>query len=128
MANQYPRIPDAPDYTAARERPRNPFIPDRPRGLLEPGNIDLSAQPEVRNPDGSISTVDSSSFNFDGREYLLPSVTPDGRHLRTPQEVVDEFKRTGRHLGVFDSPETATEYAKRLHDEYAAGKYRWGKR
>lgn len=94
------------------------------RGLMTPGNVDLYAQPEVKNPDGSRSTVDSSSYNLDGREYLLPSVTPDGRHLRTPDEIVGEFKKTGRHLGVFSDPASATAYAKQLHDDYAAGKYR----
>ena len=122
MALQYP---DLPDYSSAGSKPYKPLARERPRGLIEPGNVDLFAQPKVPNPDGTSSTVDSSSYNFDGKEYLLPSVTPDGRHLRTPQEIVSEFKRTGRHLGVFDSPETATEYAKRLHDDYAAGRYDW---
>lgn len=93
------------------------------RGLLQPGNIDLYAQPEVPNPDGTTSTVDSFSVNFDGVEYLLPTVTPDGRHL-TPDLAIQEFQKTGRHLGVFDSPASATEFAKRLHEDYASGRYR----
>lgn len=88
--------------------------------LLAPGNIDLFRQPAVPNPDGTKSTVDSISVNFDGREYLIPTVTPDGRHL-APEAAIDEFKRTGRHLGVFDSPRSATSHAGRLHDDYAAG-------
>lgn len=90
---------------------------------MEPGNVDLYAQPEVRNPDGSTSTVDSFSVNFDGKEYLLPTVTPDGRHL-SQDGAIQEFRRTGRHLGVFGSPDSATAYARQLHNDYARGKYR----
>ena len=93
-------------------------------GLIEPGNVDLFAQPSVPNPDGTASTVDSRSFNFDGREVLLPSVTPDGRHLRTDEEIIAEYKRTRRHLGMFADVQSANAYAEQLHRDYEAGKYR----
>jgi transposase len=83
-------------------------------GLIDPGNIDLSNRPRVRNPDGSISTVRSKSFNFDGREVLLPTVSDDGRIL-DDRDAIDLYRRTGRHLGTFDTPEAATSYAERLH-------------
>lgn len=98
-------------------------IPDYPADPRGNGNIDLFGQPIVQNPDGTTSTVDSSSYNIDGMEVLLPSVTPDGRHLRTPEEVVGEYRRTGRHLGKFRTPEEATAYASQLHNEYARGRY-----
>lgn len=87
------------------------------------GNVDLYAQPKVRNPDGSVSTVDSHSYKIDGKEVLLPSVTPDGRHLKTDGEIVAEYKKTGRHLGKFNSVAEANTYAEQLHNDYAAGKY-----
>src|SRR5436190_8815407 len=87
------------------------------------GNIDLYAQPKVKNPDGTTSTVDSRSYNIDGKEVLLPSVTPDGRHLRTDNEIVAEYEKTGRHLGKFNSVAEANAYAEQLHNDYAAGKY-----
>src|SRR3990167_6026618 len=90
---------------------------------LQPGNVDLYAQPKVKNPDGTTSTVDSSSYNIDGREVLLPSVTPDGRHLKTADDILAEYRKTGRHLGMFDTPAAATAYASQLHDDYASGKY-----
>lgn len=96
-------------------------------GLISKGNVDLYSQPEVKNPDGSTSTVDSRSYNIDGKEVLLPSVTPDGRHLKTDDEIINEYKKTGRHLGMFDTPENATTYASQLHEDYAAGKYRKNK-
>ena len=33
---------------------------------------------------------------------------------------MEQFRRTGKHLGVFDSPETATSYAKQLHESQDA--------
>jgi GH24 family phage-related lysozyme (muramidase) len=90
---------------------------------IELGNVDLYAQPKVKNPDGSTSTVDSSSYNFGDVEVLLPSVTPDGRHLKGADDIVGEYKKTGRHLGKFASPEDATAYASKLHEDYAAGVY-----
>lgn len=114
MAGRAPVLPPLPNAPALR-------MPEpAPKRF---GNIDLRAQPEVPNPDGTTSTVDSFSVNFDGLEYLLPTVTPDGRHL-APREAIKEFQRTGRHLGVFNSPDEATAYAKRLHEDYARGRYR----
>jgi hypothetical protein len=89
---------------------------DAPAGLLEPGNIDLGARPVVTNSDGSISTVRSMSANFDGKEYLLPTVSDDGRILDENQ-AIKLFRDTGKHLGVFDSHQNATSYAERLHEE-----------
>lgn len=95
------------------------------RRIITPnaGNIDLYAQPKVMNPDGSTSTVDSSSYNIDGVEVLLPSVTPDGRHLKGADAIVDEYRRTGRHLGMFPDVPSAKAFAEQLHNDYAAGKY-----
>lgn len=89
----------------------------------EPGNIDLKAQPKVKNPNGGISTVYSKSYNLDGKEVLLPSVTPDGRFLSTDDEVLNEYKTTGRHLGKFSSVDKANKYAEQLHKDYESGLY-----
>lgn len=87
-------------------------------GLIEAGNIDLTKRPRVRNADGTTSTVRSISANYGGQEVLVPTVSDDGRVL-TDEEALQAFEKTGRHLGKFKTPEVATVYAKRLHDQQA---------
>lgn len=94
------------------------FYSAYPKGLLERGNIDIHNRPIVKNPDGSISTVRSMSTNIDGREVLVPTVSDDGR-IMTDDEAIDNFIRTGRHLGMFDNPDDATTYAESLHNQQA---------
>lgn len=82
--------------------------------MVQPGNINLNNRPVVRNPDGTISTVRSMSINVDGLEYLIPTVSDDGRVL-DDDEAIDTFFNTGRHLGAFRTPDDATSYAQSLH-------------
>ena len=97
------------------------------RGGLEPGpappvygrgNINLSNRPEVMNPNGDVSTVRSMSANIDGREVLMPTVSEDAR-IMSDEEAVQQYLRTGRSLGLFNTPEEATAYAQQLHERQA---------
>jgi hypothetical protein len=131
-----PRLGYLPGAALAIEQPANALYREQDRrnaltrpaepapasGPIEAGNIDLNNRPVVRNDDGSISTVRSASFNIDGQEVLLPTVTDDGRVIdetteEGAQEIIDTYLRTGRHLGKFRTPEDATRYAQTLHEQ-----------
>lgn len=93
--------------------------PPKPAGLVEPGNIDLLTRPIHHNTDGTISTVKSASFEVDGKEVLVPTIADDGTPL-SDREAFDLYRKTGKHLGIFDSADNATAYAKKLHEDQAA--------
>lgn len=105
----------APAPTSQRQKERY----NQEIGQYGVGNIDLYNRPQYRNADGSISTVDSTSFNIQGKEVLLPSVwVKDGKAYRSSDgdEILQHFYDTGEFLGVFDTVDAANSYAEKLHD------------
>jgi hypothetical protein len=81
------------------------------------GNIDLNDRPQVKNPDGSISTVLSKSFNIDGREILLPTIRKGLDRPMTDDEAINWYKQTGENLGSFGSITEANNAANKIHIE-----------
>lgn len=100
--------------TPLQAAPQQPY--SYPSYAAEPGNVDLSRRPHVQNPDGSTSTVRSMGVNIDGKEYLIPTVSDDGR-VMGDDEAVETFKRTGKHLGVYSSPEESTRAGTDIHHD-----------
>ena len=89
-------------------------------GQYGAGNIDLYDRPQYRNANGSISTVDSTSYNIDGQEVLLPTMwnrngTP--YHSSNDEEILQRYRDTGEYLGKFSTVEEANDYAEKLHLE-----------
>lgn len=87
-------------------------------GQYGAGNIDLRNRPQYKNEDGSISTVDGTSFNIEGKEVLLPSVwmkNGNPYHSYDDNEIIQHYYDTGEYLGKFDSVQEANEYAQQLH-------------
>ncbi|MFM9424328.1 hypothetical protein RCH10_000756 [Variovorax sp. GrIS 2.14] len=119
-ATDAPPIAGSTPAMASRQgaitNPNKNFGPTKAAGMTTQGNIDLNARPVAQNKDGSVSTVRSISVEYDGKEVLIPTVSQDGQVL-TDDEAVALYKRTGLHLGKFDSPEAATRYAQSLHKD-----------
>lgn len=83
-------------------------------GLVEPGNIDPYHRPILQNPDGTHSTTRSFSFGTPKGEVLVPQIV--GGKLLSQDEAKAHFAKTGEHLGIFDTPRAADEFATWLHN------------
>ena len=121
LAAPPPRPSDTPQLV--RQPAGGSLAAAPPSQIIEKTNIDMSARPEVRNPDGSISTVDTVGFTEDdGTVVNIPTVTDDGRHLVGPdgkpdmKAAVGEYRRTGKHLGKFNDVGMANRAAEAMHE------------
>jgi hypothetical protein len=108
-------MPYAQDLVSALKRQQQ--FADVTSGMIEPGNIQLKGRPQVKNADGSISTVRSIGVNIDGREMLIPTVV-NGRVVSN-DDAIKNYKDTGQHLGIFKDPAASTRYAIDLHNKEA---------
>lgn len=110
-----PPPPGTPVVTQLVERPSagNAY------GAIIPGNIDLTHRPYVQNADGSVSTVRSMGVNIDGKEVLIPTVSPDGR-IMSDDEAVAHYMKTGQHLGIYSTPEASTAAGEAIHQDQMA--------
>jgi hypothetical protein len=111
---------DALESGFAKFMADNPAVPTVPLapGMSEAGNIDMNTRPNVKNADGSISTVRSMGVNIDGKEVLIPTVSDDGR-IMSDAESIANYQRSGKHLGKFSTPEASNAFAQNLHESEA---------
>lgn len=123
--------PQPPSASQVMTGPSNATAP----GLLTPGTIaNLYNRPSTKSPagpkgihPGNWSTTYSASFpleeiNGGKGEVLIPTVV-DGKFL-TDDEAKDRFRKTGEHLGIFDTWQNADAYALALHkSQEAAGNF-----
>jgi len=89
-------------------------------GMIVPPTADLENRPRVKNSDGSISTVFSMSFDLpDGKTILVPGVRIGLSRKMKPLEAIEYAKKSGEHLGIFESRMAADRYAEQLHQDQA---------
>jgi hypothetical protein len=86
---------------------------------IVPGNISLQNRPRVKNPDGSVSTIKSMSIGTDKGEVLIPMIGPKGEKW-SAEEAIRNYHRTGKHLGIFRTPQEADFYADKLHNQQSS--------
>lgn len=99
-------------------------------GAVERGNIDLSTRPDVQRTDeetGKHSSLYSTSFGTDKGEVLVPRISDKGEVL-TEDQARDEYNRTGKHLGIFNSVDAANAYANLLHEKQSGYQASQGKK
>ena len=87
-----------------KKYPDGGFIP------LDPLNLVGYRRQILKNPDGSFSTESTIGITGeDGKYYNIPTVI-NGKRLSF-KEAVDEFHKTGNHMGVFNTQEEADKSA-----------------
>ncbi len=72
----------------------------------------------INNPDNSISTMKSITFNADGKVYLAPSIRlVDGQPIQLSPEQAIKFAIQQQDAIPFNSQEEADTYDKALHQK-----------
>lgn len=87
-----------------------------PPGSYQPGNIDIHDRPQVKNADGSVSTVKTISYGTDQGDVLIPTVSDEGKEMSN-DEAIAYWRQKGQNLGVFKSAADADLYAQALHEQ-----------
>jgi len=59
-------------------------------------------------------------FDDNGTAVVIPMVTADGVELADEPAAIEQYKRTGKHLGKFDTPANANSYAEKLQQDREA--------
>jgi len=95
----------------------NPHM--NPRGLVEPGSVSTvhSAQFTITNP------LDAARYGVPvGSTVIVPTVVwndpanqAQGGRLILPSEAYQNFAKLGQYLGIFGTPQAASDWERRMH-------------
>lgn len=95
----------APDNAAAR----NAAYAAQKLSQVQPGNLNLNSLPAIKNPDGSMAPRTMIVPDGKGNSVIIPMVGPQGQ-LLSQQDAMRFYMGSGKHLGVFKTPEAASAY------------------
>jgi hypothetical protein len=73
-------------------------------------------RPSYKNEEGQTVSENKVTVGFDDGEYVIPTVI-DGKQL-TEEQAIAEFKRTGLHMGKFNSSNDADISAQKRTMKY----------
>lgn len=80
---------------------------------VAPGNLDLNSLPSIKNPDGSLAPRTIVVPGKNGQSVVIPLVGPQGQ-LLSQQDAMKYYLGSGKHLGIFKTPDAAAAYNQTL--------------
>ncbi len=94
--------------------------PVLPQGPAIQRNMNPQTAQEWRdhlNPPEPVREYPTTQISDGQGHKLIPKAAADGSRVLSDEEAVAQYEQTGKHLGVFKTPEAATTYAKKLSKE-----------
>lgn len=85
--------------------------------IEQKANLDLNNRPKVKNRDGSYSTVYSMGIEADGQFINIPRVV--GGRVVSEGDAIKEFRKSGKHLGIYKTQAERDKAAIDLHNSQA---------
>lgn len=82
--------------------------------MFKYGTMDLSNRPGIWTANGPATVLSMSFQDEDGKETIIPTVSRNGL-LMSEDEAIDEYRRTGDHLGKYNTVKEAEDAAQQIH-------------
>ena len=111
MLEQEKKIRQYPDGTKKVKTYDESKAPKKGKLLLPDVN-----RPSYKNKEGKTVSEAKITVGFDDGEYVLPTVI-DGKQL-TEEQAIQEFERTGLHMGKYKNTQEAVEASKKRTEFY----------
>ena len=98
------------------------LMANKPKQFIYQGNIDLSTRPQVKNSDGTISTVRSMYYDIgdnNNKEFIvIPTVSNEGTIMQ-PEEAINYWNKRKQYLGRYKKEKEAQEASQKIHEQQA---------